>query len=77
MRTRASRENKIREASGHVMIDAVAAPEDSSGPCRSVIHQYGHLAPTSQKGHYLSVKRVRHPLSSTSVGREVGEAWIS
>ena len=59
------------------MIDAVVAAEDGSGPCRSVSHLKTDLGPTSQKGHYLYMKRVGHPLSSTGVSREAGPAWTS
>ena len=73
--TRASSSpRKIREASRHVVIDVVLASEDGSRPCRSVRHRNRQLAPTSQKGQDLSMKRASHPLSSTSVGREVGKA---
>jgi len=54
------------------VIDAVVAAEDGSGPCRSVSHLKTDLGPTSQKGHYLYMKRVARPLSSTGVSRAVG-----
>ena len=41
LRTRRRRGAEIREASAHVVIDAVVAPQDGSGPCRSVNHQMG------------------------------------
>ena len=72
--TRPRRPRKIREASPSVVVDAVVAPEDGSGPGRSVRHQNGHLAPTSQKGRDLAMKRVGHPLSSTRDGRATAEA---
>ena len=50
------------EASGDVVIVAVVAPEDRSGPCRSVTPKKLTLPLTSQTGHYLPMKRVGHPL---------------
>ena len=49
MRTRASRKNKIREASGHVVIDAVVAPQDGSGPGRSVRTKWASGSPNAKK----------------------------
>ena len=69
MRTRASRENKIREASGHVVIDAVVAPQDGSGPCCSVRHQNLRLRSISLKACDISLRRVAHPLSCTRDGQ--------
>ena len=74
-RIRSPRENQ--EGSGDVVIDAVVAPEDGSGPCCSVKHQNWVCLLPSQKGHCLPMKRVGHPLSSTGVSREVGPAWTS
>ena len=50
------------EASGDVVIVAVVAPEDRSGPCRSVRHLNRQLALTSQKGQDLFMKSVGDPL---------------
>ena len=62
------------EASRDVVIDAAVAPQDGSGPCRSVIHQDGYLAPTSRKAHDQAMKRVGHALSSTRDGRATPRA---
>ena len=70
--TRARVAAEIREASRHVVIDAVVAPQDGSGPCRSVTHNNEHLAPTSQKGRYLMMRCVGHPLPSAGIGLDAG-----
>ena len=60
----------IREASPHVVSDTAVAPQDGSGPCRSVKHQKHVTGCISLKAHDPSIKSVRYPLSPTSVGRE-------
>ena len=72
-----NRRAKIREASRHVVIDAVVAPQDGSGPCRSVTPKKLTPPLTSQTGHYLPMKRVGHPLRCTSVGLEFGPAKLT
>ena len=65
--TRASAE--IREASPHVVSDAAVAPQDGSGPCRSVKHQKNMTGCISLKAHELTMKHVKHLLSSALDGR--------
>ena len=66
---------RIREASPHVVSDAAVAPQDGSGPCRSVKHQKNMTGCISLKAHELAMKRVGHLLSSAlAAGRAAGRA---
>ena len=64
-----TRIRKSREASPHVVSDAAVAPQDGSGPCRSVKHQKNMTGCISLKAHELAMKRVGHLLSSALDGR--------
>ena len=65
---------KIREASRHVVIVAVVAPKDGSGPCRSVGPKKREFSSISLNAHELTMKLLWHPLSSTRDGRATAEA---